>query len=116
MAVSLALPDIVVIGDDETRSPSIAASLKDQYPSSPTGQKVAILIVGKSENLRDLVLAFRPESGSCLEELKLPKSFPQNQYGDLWIIDLNAEDCQGLSREGPLELGRRTEDKCGLPG
>jgi phosphohistidine phosphatase SixA len=120
MAVSIAHSNIEIIGDDKTREASIAEYLEARHPSQSGGAQTAVLVVGKSENVQDLILALRPDAKDCLKDLKLSDPLPQAQYGDIWRIELRIDPakgkidptkdkCPGISHGDPL-------DDCGTSG
>jgi phosphohistidine phosphatase SixA len=110
-AVSGAFPDAEVIGDDATVMPSRewADELRERHRDDE-----AILLVGHSNTVDDLVLAFRPDAGSCFEQLRLktPK-IPETQYGDVWRLELGEQEgCGGVTVE---EIGRVDGEDCSTP-
>ena len=103
-AVSSTRDGVQVIGDDRTVKPT--AELVQELRQRHAGDQ-AILIVGHSNTVDDLVLAFRPDVKDCLERFRLTDSslssagIPETQYGDIWRLKLSDEpaDCRGVSRE-----------------
>ncbi|MEM9557940.1 MAG: histidine phosphatase family protein [Acidobacteriota bacterium] len=79
-----------VVGDDRSIAPSAAwgESLRATYADDR-----AILLVGHSDTVDDLVLALRPGAVECFETLGLASpEIPETQFGDLWRIDLGTPE------------------------
>ena len=112
VAVSTTRDEVQVIGDDATLQPTpeLVSQLRERH-----AEDRAILIVGHSNTVSNLVLAFRPDARECLEAVRLSRSsIPETQYGDLWRVRLDVEpsDCRGLNREW---IGRVGELDCSTP-
>lgn len=125
MAVSFPSSEIKIVGNDEVRDPTFAEMLRSRHKSMP-GKQTAVLVVGQSTDIRSLVSAFTDKT-KCLDDpnMKLPKKLPSDQYGDLWVLELDILDldepgCRGIFREKPLPLNPNKSDKpkhsCGAPG
>ncbi len=114
-AVSTTRDGVEVIGDDATLKPSaeFVQELRERHSDDK-----AILIVGHSNTVDDVVLAFRPDVKQCLERFRLTnpdmgtRGVSEKQYGDVWRLKLDLTDCRGVVRE---RLGRAGEDDCSTP-
>lgn len=108
-AVSGAESEAGIFGDDASASPS--SEWVRSVLLAHRGHR-AILVVGHSNTVDDLVLSFRPDTRACQEELKLA-DIPDAQYGDVWRLDLTVkEDCRGVTRES---LGEADGVDCTTP-
>ena len=114
-AVSTTRDGVKVVGDDATLKPTaeFVQELRERHRDDQ-----AILIVGHSNTVDDVVLAFRPDVRECLEKLRLTnpdtrtRGVPETQYGDVWRLKLDQTECRGAVRE---RLGRTGEDDCSVP-
>lgn len=117
VAISSALDGVPIIGDDATAAPDAdwAAALRERHrgDSGADGDKRAIVVVGHSNTVGELVLAFRPDAEECLSLLRLARAgVPESRYGDLWVLDLDGRGCRGIAHEPPLRLGPGDGDDC----
>lgn len=72
----------------------------------------AILIVGHSNTVGNLVRTFRPDTEACLEELRIA-DVKDSQYGDVWRLEVNErQECRGVTRES---LGKVGDVDCTTP-
>lgn len=111
-AVSTTRDGVEVVGDDATLKPTaeFVAELRQRHADD-----TAILIVGHSNTVDDVVLAFRPDVEECLDRFRLAQpAIPDTQYGDLWRLrlDVEAAACRGVNRERIPPVG---EDDCSTP-
>ncbi len=114
-AVSTTRDGVEIIGDDATLKPTaeFVQELRERHRDDQ-----AILIVGHSNTVDDVVLAFRPSLKECLDRLRLTnpdigtRGVPETQYGDVWRLSLDKTECHGAFRE---RLGRVGEDDCSVP-
>lgn len=117
VAVSTTRDGVEVIGDDTTLKPT--AEFVEQLKERHLDDK-AILLVGHSNTVDDLVVAFRPDVEQCLEKFRLAergapmKGVPETQYGDIWRLKIGADqtECRGVNRE---KIGRVGDDDCSVP-
>ncbi len=113
-AVSGVLEGVEVIGDDRTAAPTAewVSALRERH----AGDR-AILVVGHSNTVDDLVLAWRPDASACLEALGLARpGIPESRYGDLWILNVTTDQpCRGVNRRPLGQLGPNDEDDCSTP-
>ena len=75
----------------------------------------AILFVGHSNTVTDIVLAFRADAAGCVELLGLAaEGIPEARYGDLWKVELEGgKACRGaVSR---IFLGDANGVDCATP-
>ncbi len=115
VAVSTTRDDVEIIGDDATLKPTaeFVQELRERHRDDQ-----AILIVGHSNTVDDVVLAFRPDLKECLGRLQLTnpitgtRGVPETQYGDVWRLNLEHTDCRGVQRE---KIGRVGDDDCSVP-
>ncbi len=103
-AVSSTRDGVQVIGDDRSLKPT--PQWVEELRAKHAGDQ-AILIVGHSNTVDDLALAFRPDLEECLERAYLSDStsasagIPETRYGDVWRLKLDEglAACAGVSRE-----------------
>ncbi len=117
-AVSTTRDGVEIRGDDATLKPTaeFIQELRERH-----AEDQAILLVGHSNTVDDLVLAFRPDlDEECLERFRLTepgartKGVPETQYGDVWRLKVGVEEgeCRGINRE---RLGRVGDLDCSTP-
>ena len=112
LAVSTTRDDVEVIGDDRTLKPTpeLARELRERH-----SEDQAILIVGHSNTVGDLVFAFRPDLEKCFGKRRLQRpAIPDKQYGDVWRLNLAAGEgsCNALNLQ---RLGRAGDEDCSTP-
>ncbi len=117
LAVSTTRDGVEVIGDDATLEPTpeFIQELRERHASDQ-----AILLVGHSNTVDDLALAFRPDLKECLGTFRLAApdaltaGIPETQYGDVWRLKVGAEasECRGVNRE---RIGRVGDLDCSTP-
>ena len=117
LAVSGSLDGVGIAGDNAMArlTPDQAHSLSERH-----AEDQAILIVGHSNTVTELVLAFRPDAEACLERLRLTEpgaarhSISEKQYGDVWRLELATGHaaCAGITHE---HLGQAGEFDCSTP-
>ncbi len=99
LAISGRLDDVDIIGDDATLEPT--AEWVEELRRKHADDR-AILIVGHSNTVDDLALAFRPDMVDCLEQFELERpAIPETQYGDIWRLSVRPglEQCRGINRQ-----------------
>ena len=114
-AFSTTRDDVTLVGDNVTvkPTPEFVEELRERH-----AEDQAILVVGHSNTVADVVLAFRPDTRQCLEKLQLinpengTRGVPETQYGDIWRLDLDLEECRGVHRQA---LGRAGEHMTARP-
>ena len=99
LALSAADDNIEIFGDDASLQPTPewVEELRRKH-----AEDRAILIVGHSNTVDDLVIAFRPDIAECLERFNLARpAIPEEQYGDIWRLSLRPglADCRGINRQ-----------------
>ncbi len=97
LAVSSTQDDVEIVGDNATLQPTreLVEKLREKH-----AEDRAILIVGHSNTVDDLALAFRPDLLECLERFKLARpGIPETQYGDIWRLSVlpGLEGCRGVN-------------------
>ncbi len=99
LAVSGASDEVGIVGDDATLHPSpvLVEKLLEKH-----AEDRAILIVGHSNTVDDLVLAFRPDMKACLATYRLERpGIDEKQYGDIWRLSVHPDmmECRGVNRQ-----------------
>ncbi len=116
-AVSTTRDGVEVVGDDATLKPS-AEYVRELRRRHAEDQ--AILLVGHSNTVDDLVLAFRPDMKECLDRFRLAEpgtratGIAETEYGNVWRLKVGAgeSECRGVNRE---LLGRVGDIDCSTP-
>ncbi len=111
-AVTTTRPGVEVIGDDRTLKPNseFVRELRDRHADDH-----AILVVGHSNTVADLMIAFRPDVKFCLEKYKLSRSgVSESQYGDIWRLQVGdgLTHCQGVRL---YKVGKVMNVDCSTP-
>ncbi len=112
VAVSTTRPGVEVIGDDATLKPTtkFVQKLRQRHAGDQ-----AILVVGHSNTVEDLVIAFRPDMKWCLDKYKLSRGgISENRYGDVWRLQIGdgLTECQGVRLQ---KIGKFRNTDCSTP-